>query len=175
MKALLRRGLSVARADSVTPAVVVTAFVSMVAAAALSPQPYTPGELGLLAALCGLYLYLDVDGWALCERTRSALLTAVYFGAQLALTLAIGLVGRGSGGYWILLFPLRRPGLGSGGAPAGGAQPRARGPRRGRPERRRRGGATDAHQHLVRRTRHLSSSSSLFASGTCGSILACLA
>jgi uncharacterized membrane protein len=81
---------------------------------------------------------------------------------------------RGRGAAW-LDWAGAGLGLGSGGAPAGGAQPRARGPRRGRPERRRRGGATDAHQHLVRRTRHLSSSSSLFASGTCGSILACLA
>jgi signal transduction histidine kinase len=92
-------------ADIATLAVVVTGFVSMVASAA-TMQPYTPGELGLLAGLCGLYLWLGVYGWALCERMCSSPLTLGYFGAQFALALLIGVVGRGSGGFWILMFPL---------------------------------------------------------------------
>ena len=106
MRALVRRGTSGLRpADIATLAVVVIGFVSMVAAAAPA-QPYTPGELGLLAGLCGLYLWLGVHGWAWCERMRAPLLTGGYFGTQFVLALVIGVLGRGSGGFWILMFPL---------------------------------------------------------------------
>jgi signal transduction histidine kinase len=84
--------------------VVVSTFVSMIAAA--PGPPFRLGEIALLAIGCGLYIAIGLYGWALCRPGHWPVLIGPYFGVQIALAVLLGGLGRYSGGFWLLMYPL---------------------------------------------------------------------